>query len=295
MKPGLLRTLSIFGAFVAGALVPGAAEWAWTIRWLVMGMLFITFLQVRLSRSSLTFSHIILLAANLLMGLAGFALGSLTGQYDLALAAFFIGITPTAAAAPVVMGFLRGKVEYVIIAFLLTNVVVAALLPVLLPIVLGVTTSGLFLHVAQNVGLLVFAPLLAALTVRKLHRRATHWPSKLRDVSFGMWVVALFLVIANATDSFRRKFATEPMLLVELGALSLLLCAINFALGAWIGGKEYRREASQSLGQKNNTFTIYLAIVYANPIVALGPTFYVLWHNLWNSLQLYWAEKHPRK
>jgi BASS family bile acid:Na+ symporter len=31
--------------------------------------------------------------------------------------------------------------------------------------------------------------------------------------------------------------------------------------------------------------------VYANPLVALGPTFYVLWHNLWNSWQLYRAER----
>jgi BASS family bile acid:Na+ symporter len=28
-------------------------------------------------------------------------------------------------------------------------------------------------------------------------------------------------------------------------------------------------------------------MTYANPLVALGPTFYVLWHNLWNSWQLH--------
>jgi hypothetical protein len=47
------------------------------------------------------------------------------------------------------------------------------------------------------------------------------------------------------------------------------------------------REASQSLGQKNTTFTIYLALTFANPLVALGPTCYVLWHSLWNSWQLH--------
>ncbi len=54
-----------------------------------------------------------------------------------------------------------------------------------------------------------------------------------------------------------------------------------------IGGREFAREASQSLGQKNTSFTIYLALTYANPLVALGPTCYVLWHNLWNSWQLH--------
>jgi BASS family bile acid:Na+ symporter len=60
-----------------------------------------------------------------------------------------------------------------------------------------------------------------------------------------------------------------------------------------IGGREFPREASQSLGQKNTTFTIYLALAYASPVVALGPTFYVIWHNLWNSWQLHRAPRHP--
>ena len=59
------------------------------------------------------------------------------------------------------------------------------------------------------------------------------------------------------------------------------------ALGRMIGGKSFAQEASQSLGQKNTTFTIYLALTYANPLVAFGPTSYVLWHNLWIAWQLH--------
>jgi BASS family bile acid:Na+ symporter len=255
-----------------------------------MAMLFITFLQIRFSRKSLTVSHVYLLIANFIMGFAGLGIGWLLGNRDIMLAAFFAGITPTATAAPVIVGFLRRKVEYVVIAFLLTNVVIAAFLPVLLPWVLDVTTDGIYLHVAQSVGLVVFAPMLAAWVLRKVHHQSTHWPSKLRNVSFGMWVLALFLITANASDFFRQEVSTEPLILVKIGLVSMLVCTLNFLLGAWIGGKEFRREASQSLGQKNTTFTIYLAMVYANPLVALGPTFYVLWHNLWNSFQFYQAE-----
>ena len=59
-----------------------------------------------------------------------------------------------------------------------------------------------------------------------------------------------------------------------------------------IGGREFSREGSQSLGQKNTTFTIYLALTYASPLIALGPTCYVIWHNLWNSWQLHRAAGH---
>jgi BASS family bile acid:Na+ symporter len=81
--------------------------------------------------------------------------------------------------------------------------------------------------------------------------------------------------------------------LFEVAALSLLTCIASFTLGRLIGGRAFAPEASQALGQKNTTFTIYLAMTYANPLVALGPTFYVLWHNLWNSWQLHRHHRRP--
>ena len=44
---------------------------------------------------------------------------------------------------------------------------------------------------------------------------------------------------------------------------------------------------SQLLGQKNTTFTMYLALQYAGALVAMGPIFYILWHNTWNAYQMY--------
>ena len=63
-----------------------------------------------------------------------------------------------------------------------------------------------------------------------------------------------------------------------------------------MGERRYRRESSQSLGQKNTTFTMFLALQFANPLVAMGPTFYVLWNNLWNAAQmLIHDRRHARK
>ena len=77
-----------------------------------------------------------------------------------------------------------------------------------------------------------------------------------------------------------------------IAGMSLIICVINFGLGYLIGGKEFKREASQTLGQKNTTFTIVLASTFSSPLAAMGPTFYVLWHNLWNAFQLF---MHDRK
>jgi len=290
---GFSRTAAILSAIVLGALVPQAHVLAPAIRWLIMAMLFLVFLQSRLSREALHPRHGALLAANLAIGFSAWGLGGLIGGHDLALAAFFCGITPTAIAAPVIISFLRGRVDFVVAAFLLSNIVIAALLPVLLPIVLGRATPDAFLQVARSVGVVVFVPMLAAWLVRRLHPTAAQWPGRLRNVSFGMWVTAMFLITSNASDFLRRNADAPLRLLVEIAAVSLLVCIASFGLGRVIGGREFAREASQSLGQKNTTFTIYLALAYASPLVALGPTFYVIWHNLWNSWQLHRAGRRP--
>jgi bile acid:Na+ symporter, BASS family len=287
MFTGLVRTASIIVAFLLGALIPQAYVASGAILWLIMGMLFVVFLGTTWSRASLQRSHLILLAVNLVMGFAGFALGWLVGGRDVALAAFFAGIAPTAAAAPVIISFMRRDVTYVTAAFILTNLVVAALLPVLLPWVLGSVDSTLFLRIARSVSLLIFVPLTLALLLRKFHPPALAWPARLRDVSYGAWMVTLFLVMANASHFLRTQSGTPRIIIIEIAAVTLTICAINFALGRLIGGRTHAAEASQSLGQKNTSFTLLLALTYANPLVALGPTCYILWHNLWNTWQLH--------
>jgi BASS family bile acid:Na+ symporter len=286
---GIARTLAILSAIILGALVPQAHLLAPAIRWLIMTMLFIVFLQTRLSRSALSRSHLVLLAANIGLGFAAYGLGWLIGGREVALSAFFAGITPTAIAAPVIISFLHGRVDYVVAAFLVTNVAIAAQLPVLLPIVLGRPTPEAFAQVSGSVALVVFLPMAAAWLVRALYPAAGGWPKRLRNVSFGMWIAAMFLITANASDFVRQHADTPTVLLAKIGITSLLVCATNFAAGRVIGGREFSREASQALGQKNTTFTIYLALTYAGPLVALGPTCYVIWHNLWNSWQLHQA------
>jgi len=282
-----LRTLSILLSLGVGALLPQAHVAVWLVRYLIMTMLFLVFLQTRFSRDSLHRSHLLLLAANLGMGFAAFGLGHLLYGREIALALFFAGITPTATAAPVIVGFLRGRVDYAIAAFLLTNLGISALLPLLLPLVLGKATPDVFARVSGTVALVVFVPMAAAWLLRAVHPAASAWPKKLSNVSFGIWVTAMFLITANASQFLRSQAGLPSWLLFAIAGLSALVCACNFALGRWVGGQEFSREASQCLGQKNTAFTIYMAMTYASPLIALGPTFYVLWHNLWNSWQIH--------
>ena len=266
--------------------MPQAHVLAGAIRWLVMAMLFLVFLETRFSRAALSPRQLTLLAANLSLGFGGWLVGRFFGGEEVGLAAFFCGITPTAIAAPVIISFLRGRVDFVIAAFLLTNLAIAALMPLMLPLVLGRPTPEAFAQVLGSVGFVVFLPMAVAWTVRAWKPGTSEWPAQHRNFSFGMWVTAIFLITANASDFVRTQGDAPRGLILKISLASLVVCATSFALGRLIGGREFAREASQSLGQKNTTFTIYLALAYASPVVALGPTFYVVWHNLWNSWQL---------
>ena len=96
----------------------------------------------------------------------------------------------------------------------------------------------------------------------------------------------LFLT-ASSASAYIRRTSVSPLILLEIAGLSAGICAVNFTLGYFLGGRGLRRESSQSLGQKNTMFTLSLAMTFSGPLAALGPTFYVLWHNLWNALQLF--------
>jgi BASS family bile acid:Na+ symporter len=287
MLSGFARTAAILIAFLLGALLPQAHAFAGAIQWLIMGMLLLVFLATTWTSESFHRSQVVLLAVNLLMGFAGFALGWLAGGRNVALAGFFAGIAPTASAAPVIISFMQRNVAYVTTAFLLTNVAISALLPILLPWVLGEVDATLFGRVFGSVALLIFTPMILAILVRRIHPPAAKWPGHMRDVSFGAWMATLFLVMANASHFLRGQTDVPRVVLIEIAVVTLAICITNFALGRWIGGRTFAAEASQSLGQKNTSFTLYLALVYSSPLVALGPTCYILWHNLWNSWQLH--------
>jgi len=289
MRPGSIRTLAILLALGLGALCPWAAAGSAIVPWSVATMLFIVFLGTQLTRTRPRPAHGRLLAANLAIAAAAYGAGWLVGGRDVALAGFFAGIAPTAAAAPVVVGLLGGDVAFVVAAFLLSNLAIAGVLAATLPWLLGLTGGIEILGIARSIALVVAVPMLLAATIRRLHPAAAGWPRRLTDVSFGIWVLTLFLVTAKASHYLRHEAGGTTAVVLAIAGLAAATCAVSFLLGRVLGRPGFAREGAQSLGQKNTTFTIYLALAHASPLIALGPTFYVLWHNLWNAWNLHRA------
>jgi BASS family bile acid:Na+ symporter len=174
---------------------------------------------------------------------------------------------------------------------LLTNVSSAFIIPVTLPFLLGKDIQISIWEVLQPVLIVMFLPLILAYAVSHLppHRQTTMRRGK--KWSFPIWLVNLLIISANASNFLRNENHNSAFTLITIALISLVICIINFGVGALLGGRRNWQEASQSLGQKNLSFVIWIALTFINPLVAMGPMFYILYHHLYNSWSIYQFEK----
>ena len=304
MLKALLRPGMIFAAFIIGAVFQSIFHFSWQINkidiatWYIRVALMIMFyfisLGIKLEELKFRKEHVSILLLNLAMGLVPYGVFRFLGYPELALAAFFTGISPTANAAPFVMGFLNGKVGFVLSGFVLTNVVISLAMILLLPIITGQSNSSYMVNVAFQMVVLIGIPLLLGAITRKLYSKATSLPKKFKLFNFTLWCTMIGIISARTTEFFFTHKGISWTLAIEIMVISLFVCILNFALGYLLSCKEYKRESSQTLGQKNTSFTIFSALAFGGPmgiLASLGPAFYVIWHNCWNAFQMYMVDK----
>jgi BASS family bile acid:Na+ symporter len=284
------KGLSLFVMMGLGFLFPQASHLSFMIQYLLMTMLFFSFLDLRFNKSMLSGGVFLILLANITVALTAYWIFS-GSNLTLALVAFMTGIAPTAISSPVMISFVQGKVPYVVASLVLTNLSSAILVPLILPALVGGEMSISMLDVLGSSVTVMFVPLVLAQLVRMLPEQAQDVIRRGKCFNFPIWLVNLFIISAKAATFILFENTGSLTIVLEIALLSLVLCAVNFTLGAVIGGKEYWREGSQALGQKNLSFVIWIALTYINPLIALGPIFYILYHHIYNSWMISQFEK----
>ena len=226
-------------------------------------------------------------------------------------------ICPTATAAAVVTRKLKGDVPGITTYIVLINILTAVLVPLMLPLMQGSMQTDFwtsFSLIMAKVFPVLITPCLAAWLVRSLMPKFYRWLMRCPDLAFYLWSVALTLAIAVTTKSIMAS-SMSLGLLGAMAGVSLLCCAIQFAVGRFVGGRyrplskrgqieEYNKvdndildcevrkvTAGQSLGQKNTVFAIWMAYTFMTPETAIIGGFYSIWHNVYNSWQLYRSRK----
>ena len=280
------KSLFLFSAIAFGVLLPQGHQYAYLIRYCIMLILFCSLMDLRIDAKSALNPRLGTIIA-MMMAIAGIT--AWIGNWfspELALAAFMIAMAPTAAAAPVMTRFLDGRVDYVMASVVVTNSFSAIALPLVLPLLSPDEQASINLIGLLNTLTVVLLPLGITQFMQHFTPQLLKILPPVKGAGFYFWMAAIYLATAKATYFIEAETTSPWSVIVEIAGVSLLLCALNFGLGRWLGGYDWGQEMGQSLGQKNTLFSIWVCLTFLTPAIALGPMFYIVFQNLYNSYLL---------
>ncbi len=137
-------------------------------------------------------------------------------------------------------------------------------------------------------------------------------PKSLAVVPFYLWVASIVVLTAVVTETTVTNFQVQISNILILLVLSFFACLLQFGLGKLIGyklpaaskGTDYQDvlinpaaapktmagvssiTAGQAFGQKNTSLGVWMANTYLDPLASLGAAAYIVWQNIFNSVQL---------
>lgn len=203
-------------------------------------------------------------------------------------------ICPTATAAAVVTGKLGGNAALLTTYTILINLTTALIVPVFIPMIhpspqlnFGIS----FTLILTKVFPLLFCPFLLAIFIRYCFPHLHRFVLRSKDLAFYLWAIALAIAIAVTVKSIIHSHVSISYQ-IGIAAVSLGCCVFQFWLGKLIGlpyGDSI--SAGQALGQKNTVFAIWMGYTFMTPVTSIAGGFYSIWHNVYNSYQLYQKRK----
>ena len=264
---------------------------------LIFAMLFLTFCKINVSELKPCKWHFYLLLIQSLSFVALAFLLYLFSDSDAKIlieGAMLCLICPTATAAAIVTNKLGGSAAHITSYVILINLVTAILVPLVVSVVHpqeGATFMSSFIVILGKVFPLLLCPFVFAVILRVLSPKVHGFFGRHSGLSFYLWAVALTLAIAITVRSIVHSNVSVWYQL-GLALISLIACIFQFYTGKKIGALYNDSiSAGQALGQKNTVLAIWLGYTFFTPITSVSMGFYSVWHNVFNSYQLYLQRK----
>lgn len=203
-------------------------------------------------------------------------------------------ICPTATACSVMTAKLGGDRAGVMTYTIIINLLVAVVVPLMVPLMHpmeGLDFWNAFFLIISKVFPMLILPCLLAWLVRYTVKPLHNFLQKNADLAFVLWACSLIMAIMMGMRAIVHS-SCSALVLVGIAAVSLVACVFQFMIGKRIGGAAVDRiSAGQAMGQKNTVFAIWMAYTFMNPLICVAGGFYTIWHNVFNSIQLYYLGK----
>jgi len=209
-------------------------------------------------------------------------------------AAMLCLICPTATAAAVVTDKLGGEMAGLVTYLVEINLLVAILVPLFVPLVHPSAEITFFTASALIIAKVfptLICPAIAAWLIAMLFPSLNKKIVTYKDAAFYVWAFSLCLAILMTTRAIWNS-GTPLLILTGIAVASLICCIFQFWTGRKIGHM-YNDNVTvgQALGQKNTVFAIWMGYTFLDPVSSVAGGFYSIWHNLYNSWQLYQKQK----
>ena len=292
-----------------------------TLPWLIFFMLFFTFCKVNPLDLRLHKWHWIVLVTQITLSIATYiCIYRLTENRYLAQGLMLCFIMPTATAAPIIAGKMGGSIQNLTTFTLLSNFATTLIVPALFPLVNPMAEKAFwpaFTLILSHITPLLLGPFLLAWLVRLIYQKRTKkefiLSTRIALVPFYLWVASIIVLTSVVTETVLSTFTFHLSTILILLVSSFFICLLQFGLGKLIGyylpapskGRDYQDvlinpaaapttmagvssiTAGQAFGQKNTSLGVWMANTYLDPMASLGAAAYIIWQNLFNSLQLF--------
>lgn len=282
-------------AMLLGAgFYPLFSKLAFLTPYLIFVMLLLTYNKLHLREIRLKRMHLWLLLFQVIGSISVYLLLRPVNEV-LAQGIMICILVPTATSAPVITHMLKGNVENLTAYMLLSNLMAVILAPILFSYandMQEISFFSSFIMISKHIVLLLIGPLLLALLVKQFLPKLSSKIGSVSGLSFYIWSFALVIVTARTVNFIMQQGNESYMTEILLAAGTLVICLTQFFTGKFVG-KLYGETIAggQSLGQKNTVLAIWMAQTYLLPLSSVGPGAYVIWQNIFNSLQVWRKRK----
>ena len=285
-------------AIVLGLLLHRfCATFSVAVPYLIFSILLLTFAAVVVRKLKFSPMFVWILLFQVVVSISLYALfKSLDVSPVIAEGVMMAALCPVASSVAVVSCMLGADRQTVTSFTIIGNLVISIVAPAYFTLI-GVhpelSFMASFLSILRRVGVVIGLPFFIALILQLWLPKANRVLSRYKGLSFYLWSVALLFTIGQTIDFIFLHGEGNWNVILWLGVVSLLFCAVQFALGKWIGSKYGDTIAGgQLLGQKNTAMGIWMANHYLHPLTSVVLAFYAILQNLFNSWQIW---RHDRK
>ena len=267
--------------------------------YLIFSILLLNNVAVDMKKLKVTMLDVWLMVFQIVVSLGSYFLFKAFGASELVAQGVLVGVLcPVAASSVVIATILGANRETVTTYTIVGNLMVAIVAPVYFSFI-GTLQELPFLEsvwlIFRRIAPTIALPFFLALFLQKVLPRANAFLCRYKGIAFYLWAAALTITLGQTIDFMFLKGKEELPAILIMGGSSILYCALQFAVGKWLGSRYGDRMAGgQLLGQKNSAMGIWIANTYLLPLASVFPALYSIWQNLFNSWQM-WRKDHPAK